>query len=460
MTPTIIRQLEEDFARFLDIFKGFFPSYKSFGHLGTFCRGLLSDLPQKCVEPIALHAGIPPRNLQFFLTDLPWRHEEIQQELRKRIAQRPIPQDDPFGPIALIDEQADPKCGDKTPGVQRQWCGHEGKIENCVVCVHLAWACGDFKCILESDLYLPQSWAGDLERRRAAHIPDTLAYQSKTQIAADQIRRARDAGVPLNWVLADEGYGKDPTFLRALDAMDQPYVLEVPKQFHAWGRPVTGRHTRTPTGRMREKLTYPKASRVEHLARWSKAIHREPNGSWQTVVVSQKTRADVEWDVRCGQIWLKDEHGAPQDRQHWLIYAVNRHTEEKKYFISNAPPEMPVERLVQLAFQRWKVEHVFRIAKSELGLDQYEGRSYVGLVRFMLIVSLCLLFLAEHTDCLRGKKKWQGPDVRAGGEGDGQAVQARVGADGRGRLGRARQPAHFIPPETQSSRDPEPAAAL
>lgn len=174
MTPEQIAAIGPAFAEYLEQVDEFFPSYRSRKHLQTLGQGVLSDLSAKSIEPIALAAGTGPRALQFFLSNSPWDHQKLQTWIAQRVAQREIPADDPFGAIALVDEQADPKCGDKTPGVQRQWCGHEGKVENCVVCVHLAWACGEFKCILDNDLYLPKSWSDNRDRCREAHIPDDV----------------------------------------------------------------------------------------------------------------------------------------------------------------------------------------------------------------------------------------------------------------------------------------------
>src|SRR5207245_10348287 len=135
------------------------------------------------------------------------------------------------------DETGCPKKGDKTPGVQRQYCGATGKIENCVVTVHLGYAVADFHCLLSSALYLPESWANDRERCQAAGIPDEVVYRPKWQIALDQVDRALAQGLCLDWLTLDEGYGKSPGFVCGLDERQLRFVGEVPKSFSCVAAP-------------------------------------------------------------------------------------------------------------------------------------------------------------------------------------------------------------------------------
>src|SRR5947209_15176693 len=145
--------------------------------------------------------------------------------------------------VGIVDETGCPKKGDKTPGVQRQYCGATGKQDNCVVTVHLGYAVDDFHCLLDSELFLPESWAEDRARCQAAHIPDEMVYRPKWQIALALYDRARRNGVSFAYLTFDEGYGGKPEFLRQLDARDQCYVAEIPRSFTGWleAPQVTGR---------------------------------------------------------------------------------------------------------------------------------------------------------------------------------------------------------------------------
>ena len=233
MDASQIRKLRPKLRKFLQQFRECFGRKDTRGHLSTYVEGQLSKLDRKSVEPIALAAGVPPRTLQQFLNCLDWDHAQLIDTLQRRVAQ------DRTSPhaIGLIDETSCPKKGDKTPGVQRQWCGATGKQDNCLTSVHLGYAVDEFHCLLDSELFLPESWSHDRPRCRAAHIPDELAYRPKWRIALELYDRARDNGVSFAYLTFDEGYGGKPEFLRPLEARDQPYVAEVPRTFTGWLEP-------------------------------------------------------------------------------------------------------------------------------------------------------------------------------------------------------------------------------
>jgi SRSO17 transposase len=159
MTEEQIQALGPALADYLDQFLFCCGYTQTFAHLGAYCRGLLSDLPRKSVEPIALAAGVPVRTLQEFLRDHDWDQGQVRDLLQGQVALTLVGLDDPddLGRIGLIDETGVAKKGTKTPGVQRQWCGERGKTDNCVVTVHLGVAKGRYKTLLDADLYLPQS---------------------------------------------------------------------------------------------------------------------------------------------------------------------------------------------------------------------------------------------------------------------------------------------------------------
>jgi SRSO17 transposase len=225
-----IRRLEPELVQFLDQFGDCFGRKDTRAHLGVYVRGQLSDLPQKSVEPIALEADVAPRTLQEFLSQLKWPEDQLRDRLQRLVAA------EHQGPhtIGLIDETSDPKKGGKSPGVQKQWCGRLGKTENCIVTVHLGLARDDFHCLLDSELFLPESWDDDRDRCREAGIPDDMTYRPKWEIALELYDRTVGNGVRFDWLTFDEGYGGKPAFLRELTARQQRYVGEVPRSFSGW----------------------------------------------------------------------------------------------------------------------------------------------------------------------------------------------------------------------------------
>jgi SRSO17 transposase len=408
MTPVQVAALGPAFAAYLREFEDCFVQDRTREHLHTYCRGLLSDLPRKSVEPIALAAGTAVRTLQEFLRDHVWHRERLRDRLQRHVASRlPAPADD-LGCVGIIDETSQAKKGTKTPGVQRQWCGSVGKMENCVVTVHLGIACGPFKTLLDADLFLPKVWSRDRDRCREAGIPDGVAYRPKWRIALEQLDRCQANGLHLDWLTFDEGYGGKPAFLADLDTRPGLcYVGEVPRNFRCLTKRPKGR---PPPGGFKGK-------RADNLARCSAALNRQ---QWQGVTLARLTLADQQWEVRAGPVYLLRD-GRPTQRTYWLIVGRNLTTAEVKYFVSNAPPDAPLEKLLRVAFRRWNVEHTFRVGKSEIGFGHFEGRSYVALLRHLILCLLVLGFVAEHTERLRGEKS--GDHVGAGVPGAEPAVR-------------------------------------
>lgn len=400
MTREQIAALGVALSRFLDGFAGCFFRRPMLDHFRTYCRGLLSDLPRKSVEPIALASDTAVRTLQVFLTHGQWNHESMRDHAQRRVADRHMPPPgqprdaDDLGLVGIIDETGHLKKGQKTPGVQRQYSGTAGKVDNCVITVHLACARGDFQCLLDSGLYLPRSWSDDRPRCGKADIPDDLAFAPKWRIALDQVQRAMGNGVRFDWMTFDEEYGKVPQFLFELDRLGQTYIGEVPPQALFYGR--------EPRYQSLRKEYQP--SEARDLVRHGKVFIQEP---WVDVKIERRTLEPQVWHVRAARVHRVIGTGHERlatRREYWLIHAHQPDSGEHKYFVSNAPPQTPLKTLLAAAFQRARIEHCFRIAKSELGMSHFEGRSYIALMRHLILVQLLLLFLAEHVAALRGEK--------------------------------------------------------
>jgi SRSO17 transposase len=410
MTAEQIGSLGPALGRFLAGFRACFVTRNTFAHLLVYCRGLLSDLARKSVEPIALAAGCAVRTLQEFLASHVWDDQMMRDRIRMRIVRDHLPPPggkpvNGVGVVGWIDETSVAKKGDKTPGVQRQYCGAAGKVDNCIVTVHLACQCGDFAAILDNDLFLPEeTWdAGPdaARRRREAHIPDHVVYLSKSMLALDQIKRAVAGGVRFDWLTFDEWYGSKPEFLAALEDLGLLYVAEVPKSLPVYASLPKYRSPQRPFA----------SKPAESAGKYSRPFKGKP---WKKIKLARKTLGPQTWEVRAAQVHLA-RGGKPLQRTHWLIVARNIATGEIKYFVSNAPPRTALTTLMKVAFTRAGVEHLFRLAKTEVGFGHYEGRNYRGLIRHMTLCQLVLLFAAEETGRLRGEK--------SGGDG---------GADGAG----------------------------
>jgi SRSO17 transposase len=394
MNEQQVAELAPRFRAYLNGFRRYFATACGFEHLGAYTRGLLSDLARKSAEPIALAAGCAVRTIQEFLTFHAWDERGVRDQMQLRLVARDMPAPgmplDSLGRIGLVDETSTVKKGRKTPGVQRQYCGAVGKVENCIVTVHLGYLHGPFKALIDSDLFLPEGWSQDRERCRQAHIPDSVVYRAKWRISLEQIGRALGNGVQFDWIVFDEYYGGKPGYLFGLDALGLHWIGEVPKNFLCWPtRPVYD---------SRQGPFAPK--RVDNAATWGKPFRRRKR---RTFILAHQTEGPAVWKAKAGRVHLVQD-GRPTPRKYWLIVAHNVKTGEVKYFVSNAPPRTALRLLLRVAFQRWNVEHTFRVAKSEIGFSHYEGRHYQGLMRHLVLCQLVMLFLAEQTARLRGEK--------------------------------------------------------
>lgn len=398
-----IRKLRPMLNKYLKRFDDCFGRRDTRAYLPVYVEGQLSDLAEKSCEPIALAAGVPPRNLQEFLASYQWEENLARKRLREIVFR------DHAGPnsIGIIDETSDVKKGDKTPGVKRQWCGTRGKTENCMVTVHLGYAAGDFHCLLDGDLYLPEDWAADRERCREAGIPDEVAYRSKWQIALDLYDRARADGAEFDWLTFDEWYGGKPAFLRELDARGQVFVAEVPTTFTGWIHEphVTQRPFRRGRGRGRKTPRIIAGSRpaisVANLLKYSPELRDQ---AWVRYRVKDGEKGPLVWEVKHVMITVKEERGLPGMRLHLIVARNVLDPSEIKFFLSNAPPETSVQMLLLVAFSRWRVERCFEDHKQEVGLDQWEGRRWLGLQRHLILTCISYLFLARVRGQLREKK--------------------------------------------------------
>jgi SRSO17 transposase len=451
-----IRRLEPQLAEFLDRFEDCFARRDTRAHFPVYVRGQLSELPRKSVEPMALAAGTSVRTLQEFLTHLSWDEDRMRCRVASIVAEEHADGES----IGVIDETGWVKKGDQTPGVQRQYCGSVGKQENSIVTVHLGYTVGDFHCLLDGDLFLPECWSADRQRCRRAGIPDDVVYRPKTEIALELYDRAVAHGVQFEWLTFDEWYGGKPPFLRALVARGQKFVAEIPKDFTAWIKPprVTERNFhRNRRGRARKvpRLVAgsTKAQTVEHLAQSHPALAAQ---QWQTWRIKDTQKGPLIWHVKHALVHIKDERGLPEGPYHLLV-CYHPFTSEIKYFLSNAPADAPVKKLLRVAFGRWCIERCFEDSKGEVGLDHWEGRRWIGLKRHLILTTVSYLFLTKACQRLRGEKS--GLDRLPGARGhrcDRPRLATRTKVTRA--FVRANRQAHPIPPTTQCTRPHLPHA--
>jgi SRSO17 transposase len=395
MTLKQIAGLGKKLIAFLGRFGDCFGRSEPRETLKTFVEGQLSDLKRKTAEGIALKAGEPPRTLQRFLESVKWDDGKLRDQCQQLVAA------EHWHPeaIGIVDESGIRKSGDDTVGVGRQWCGTVGKIENCTVAVHLGYAFPGFQCLLDSRVYLPEDWANDAERRKECHVPAEVEFRTKPEIAVELIDCALTNEICVTAWTADELYGRNLGFLDALQARRQVFVVEVPCDFHGWlQKPRILR--KAPTTGPGKRKKYPRLVRrfrpceVRNLVRYSPDFKDQ---AWQRYRIKDTDKGPEVWEVKWAVFWRKDGKGMPS-RRHCLIVARNVLTAEVKYFLSNRVPGeagVTLRWLLRVAFGRWSVERCFRVAKQELGMDDFQVRGWDAVHRHYYLTQLSYLFCAR-----------------------------------------------------------------
>jgi len=385
MTIDQLLSLGPALAEFLGEFADCFPRIEPREHLAHYVRGQLSGLQRKSVEPIALLNHVCPRTLQEFLRSDVWDHQRARDRVQQIVARD---HEDPKA-IGIIDDSGHPKSGDETPGVQRQYCGRLGKTANCVVTVHLAFSSYDtrFRTMLDSALFLPESWSNDRRRCEKAGIADHVVYRPKHQIALELLDRAEANGVHLEWITADSWYSEKPDFLAGLEQRDRRYVVEIPRNLHGWLHDP-GNEPRHP------------ARGIEQLCQHARPMTRQ---EWTPFHIKDTDKGPMVWKVKSAPFWLC-RHGQVLAGYHLLWAYDVLHPEEEKWFLVWDPLEDSLATWLHVGFARWPIERALEDKKSELGLSHFEVRRYQGLMRHFYITMVSHLFLARQTKRLRGEK--------------------------------------------------------
>jgi SRSO17 transposase len=385
MTIDEILSLAPALTAYLDEFADCFRRSEPREHLSHYVRGQLSNLQRKSVEPIALFNNIAPRTLQEFLNSDVWDHACARDRVQQIVARD---HEDPKA-IGIIDDSGHAKSGKMTPGVQRQYCGRLGKTANCVVTVHLAFSSFDtrFRTLLDTELFLPESWSNDRPRCRQAGIPDSVVYRPKHHIALELLDRAEAKGVHFEWITADSWYSEKPDFLAGLEQRQRRYVVEIPRNLQGWLY-NPGPQPRHP------------ARGVEALCHHAKQMMGQ---AWTPFHIKDTEKGPMVWQVKSAPFWLcRGGHVLSGYHLLWAYDAL--HPEEEKWFLVWDPLEDKLETWLHVGFARWPIERTLEDKKSELGLSHFEVRKYQAVMRHWYITMVSHLFLARQTKRLRGEK--------------------------------------------------------
>ena len=268
----------------------------------------------------------------------------------------------------MVDETGFLKQGAKSAGVQRQYSGTAGRIENCQVGVFLAYASGKGRALVDRELYLPAEWASDPARRAEAHVPEQVGFATKPQLAQQLLARALDAGVPAGWVTADEVYGGDARLRAWLEQQDLAYVLAVKATQPLWAASAQG------------PSELPARELVAGL----------PARAWRRRSAGDGAKGPRIYD------WARVALTRPgwPGRGFWLLARRRLTDGELAYYACFGPARITLAELVRVAGSRWAVEECFQAAKGQVGLDHYQVRRFDAWYRHVTLVLLAQAFLA------------------------------------------------------------------
>jgi SRSO17 transposase len=351
---------------------------------GRFCRveprrraeklllGLVSELPRKNCWTIAEHVGdATPDGLQHLLARAVWDADAVRDDLRDYVR-------DHLGDrnaVLIVDETGDLKKGTHTVGVQRQYTGTAGRIENSQVAVYLTYATAAGHAFLDRALYLPKSWTSDPERRAAAGIGEDVRFATKPTLATAMITRALDAGVRAPWVTGDEVYGADPRLRAELEARGVGYVLAI--------------------GRDRRVTTGVGPLRPDELAA------RLPKHVWQRLSAGTGAKGHRFYDWALADI----DQGGEVGGHRWLLIRRHHRTKELAFYRCYAPVPVALPVLIRVAGTRWRVEESFQTSKGLAGLDQHQVRRWRSWHRWTVLAMLAHAFLTV----VAATERTQGP---------------------------------------------------
>jgi SRSO17 transposase len=386
-----VGELEHYRARYHDLFR----RREQRTQYDHYLAGLLLDLPNKSVETMVLHMNGNDANAirrtQHFISQGCWPDQEILERHWGEVAQD---LGDPQG-VLIIDESAFPKQGSESVGVKRQWCGQLGKRANCQVGVFAAYATRHGYTLLDRRLYLPQEWVEEeayAERRATCGVPEDIEFRTKPDLALDMIARIHRSGkLPLGWVVCDEGYGRSGPFLDQVAAY-AAYLAEVPADTQVWvERPATAVPEWAGKGRQPSRARLlpgePHAQEVRTLAA---AL---PSDRWSRHTIKEGSKGLLEADFALQRV-VAVRQGLPGPAVRLLVRR-DVASGALKYFVSNAPPQIPLATLVWLSGMRWPVERCFEDGKQELGLGDYQLRSWTGWHHHMTLCILAHFFLVR-----------------------------------------------------------------
>ena len=376
------------FKRVYDSFQGFHAFFSASvrrkqwrEHSRNYLQALLVQAQERRnAENLSESVGISARAMQRFLTEARWSDDTVIGRLQEYLAPR-------LGhpeAVWVFDGSDFPKQGRKSAGVARQYCGRLGKVANCQAGMFLAYVSPLGRALVDKGLYLPKSWTSDPGRCAGAGVPEARrGYRSKTELALELLERALQLGhLRAEWVAGDDAFGMSPFFRDGLAALGMRYVLDVPGSTPVW--PLEPEWT-SPEYQGFGRPRKPKLGNGQRQTMEQRSDEL-PDEAWREITVAQGSQGPRTYRFSAQRV-RATKQGKPGE-EIWAVYRQNLDGSEPRYYLSNAPEDTTVETLAYVGGSRWRIETEFETEKGDVGLDEYETRSWAGWHHH---IAMCLL---------------------------------------------------------------------
>ena len=401
-------------------------------HAWEFISGLVSDLDRKNTESIAYRHDQDRKELQHFIGQSSWDHRPLILELAQQVGQQLGRADG----VIVFDPSGHPKKGTESVGVQRQWCGRLGKVDNCQVGIYLGYVSAEEHALVNTRLYLPREWATDKARRKKCHVPPEVRFQTRHELALDMLDEVGHL-LPHAWIAGDDEMGRSSSFRRKLRSRGERYLLAVPSNTLVRDLDATppeysgkGRKPKTPFVR---------------VSRWREAL---PEEAWTKIDVRDGEKGPLVVEMAKCPVEAKTDGRRVGPQELLVVIRVKDEQGNLKHddYLSSAPPDTSLEELARVAKAEHRIEECLQRGKSEAGLSDYEVRSWPGWYHHQTLSLLAAWFLVTETR--RGKKIHSGDHGPTGPRGDRAVIAFRLPV----RWAHATGPRTHSPSRTKSAR--------
>lgn len=406
LSPQAVAGCRNRLTTFVQRYLPLFPRREHREHVVLALQGRLGNLQRKTCEPIAREAGVDRKPLQLFTGGGKWDDEAVMAEVRLHVAEE---FNDPEA-VLVLDGSGFPKKGTESCGVQRQWCGRLGKIDNCQVGVFLACVSQGRVGPLGRQLYLPSDWAADSDRRRKCHVPTYVRFREKWQLGLQLLQQA--SNVPHGWVVADDEFGRVSELRCDLNKRRERYVLDVPcntlvRAEDLWRPPETTDMTPAASRRKRRKALKCARARKPAFQRVDAWAAAQPESRWKRFEIRPGEKGPL--IVHAVQTLVQTRTRGRVGRHERLIVIRTVEANPRMHYCLSNDVRAPLETVVAARLERQRIEDMFKLGKEELGLGHYEVRSWVGWHHHMTLSLLALWFVTLE--------KWRGGKKDAGNHG-------------------------------------------